>query len=144
MIGGKDRVNACDMCCRIRSKHSLLTAPVFFFDGCRRTGRYCEWKYRSTAEDGDAARTWADYKRTLKLECDSGQPGTFTWTPDEKTPDLVYYQCFTHYYLGWKILVTDPRQPDRALSEEPSGGGKAATAAAVLVVALGAIASRAA
>lgn len=113
-------------------------------DVSKGTGRYCEWKYRSTAEDGDAARTWADYKRTLKLECDSGQPGTFTWTPDEKTPDLVYYQCFTHYYLGWKILVTDPRQPDRALSEEPSGGGKAATAAAVLVVALGAIASRAA
>ena len=32
------------------------------------------------------------YTETLTLECDDGQPGTFTWTPDENTPDTVYYQ----------------------------------------------------
>lgn len=33
--------------------------------------------------------------------------GIITWTPDEATPDTVYYQCFTHRYLGWKINVHD-------------------------------------
>lgn len=30
-----------------------------------------------------------------------------TWRPDQDTPDTVYYQCFTHRYLGWKINVHD-------------------------------------
>lgn len=33
--------------------------------------------------------------------------GIITWTPDKNTPDTVYYQCFTHRYLGWKINVLD-------------------------------------
>jgi hypothetical protein len=39
-----------------------------------------------------------------------GAPGKavkFTWTPDEKTPDLVYYQCVVHQKLGWEIRVVD-------------------------------------
>ena len=31
----------------------------------------------------------------------------FTWTPDSNTPDTLYYQCFSHRYLGWKINVVD-------------------------------------
>ncbi len=40
----------------------------------------------------------------------SGAPGkatSFTWTPDEKTPGLVYYQCAVHQKLGWEIKVVD-------------------------------------
>jgi len=36
-----------------------------------------------------------------------GDPVTFTWTPDESTPDLVYYQCVVHQKLGWEIRVVD-------------------------------------
>jgi hypothetical protein len=36
-----------------------------------------------------------------------GSDNTFTWTPDDDTPDVVFYQCFTHRNLGWKIMVTD-------------------------------------
>lgn len=31
----------------------------------------------------------------------------FEWTPDENTPDELYYQCATHFFLGWKISVMD-------------------------------------
>lgn len=31
----------------------------------------------------------------------------FTWTPTEETPDELYYQCATHFFLGWKISVID-------------------------------------
>ncbi|KAJ3225282.1 hypothetical protein HDU81_008039 [Chytriomyces hyalinus] len=33
------------------------------------------------------------------------KPYQFTWTPDAKTPDSLYYQCYTHQKLGWKIQV---------------------------------------
>ena len=39
--------------------------------------------------------------------CTAGQPGILQWTPDRDTPDTVYYQCFTHRFLGWKIHVLD-------------------------------------
>ena len=41
------------------------------------------------------------------MKCEEGEPGIITWTPDHNTPDTVYYQCFTHRYLGWKINVVD-------------------------------------
>eukprot|EP00731_Ephydatia_muelleri_P026197 Em0018g297a len=34
--------------------------------------------------------------------------GVVIWTPDETTPDTVYYQCATHLNIGWKITVTNP------------------------------------
>uniref|UniRef100_A0A131YTZ5 Chitin-binding protein n=1 Tax=Rhipicephalus appendiculatus TaxID=34631 RepID=A0A131YTZ5_RHIAP len=78
------------------------------------TGRYCEWQHK-TVDMSDESDTWESFKQTLRLQCDSGQPGTFTWTPDKDTPRLVYYQCFTHYYLGWKIVVTDPEEAEQAM-----------------------------
>ena len=47
------------------------------------------------------------FQRSLTLDCQEGQPGIIQWTPDRNTPDLVYYQCYTHRYLGWKINVVD-------------------------------------
>ena len=37
----------------------------------------------------------------------AAKPGFFKWTPDAKTPDLVYYQCTVHQKLGWEIRVQD-------------------------------------
>ncbi|XP_037504740.1 protein Skeletor, isoforms B/C-like [Rhipicephalus sanguineus] len=68
----------------------------------------------------DESDTWESFKQTLRLQCDRGQPGTFTWTPDKDTPNLVYYQCFTHYYLGWKIVVTDPEEAEQAMESAAS------------------------
>ncbi|KAK8774760.1 hypothetical protein V5799_010708 [Amblyomma americanum] len=87
------------------------------------TGRYCEWTHK-TVDKSDESSTWEDFKQTLNLQCDVGQQGTFTWTPDKDTPDVVYYQCFTHYYLGWKIMVTDPDQPERGRGKDRMESGR--------------------
>ncbi|XP_022237923.1 protein Skeletor, isoforms B/C-like [Limulus polyphemus] len=68
-------------------------------------GRLCEWKHK-TVDMAAESSTFMDYKQTLNIFCDSGEPGEFIWTPDKNTPDLVYYQCYTHKNLGWKIHVT--------------------------------------
>lgn len=68
-------------------------------------GRYCEWKHK-TVDVADSVNSVEEYRNTLYLDCEVGDYATFTWTPDEKTPDVVYYQCFTHRNLGYKILVS--------------------------------------
>ena len=50
--------------------------------------------------------TFQDYFNTLNLTCDGTRitdAGVLVWTPDEDTPDIVYYQCATHVNLGWQI-----------------------------------------
>ncbi|XP_054714140.1 protein Skeletor, isoforms B/C-like [Uloborus diversus] len=69
-------------------------------------GRYCEWKHKSI-DKSEESETFEEFKNTLRLDCRDGHPGMFFWVPDENTPDLVYYQCFTHRNLGWKINVVD-------------------------------------
>lgn len=53
----------------------------------------------------------------MTLKCESGDPGFITWRPDHNTPDTVYYQCFTHRYLGWRINVLDRCDSGRQASE---------------------------
>lgn len=36
------------------------------------------------------------------------QGTTVTFTPGVSTPNLIYYQCGNHQYMGWKINVVDP------------------------------------
>ncbi|XP_051164567.1 protein Skeletor, isoforms B/C isoform X2 [Leptopilina boulardi] len=91
-------------------------AKVKIFAGVRRqrgtvrptgVGRLCNWVPDQNSPLADDFASFGAYQRTLALECDSGEPGIVQWTPDENTPDTVYYQCFTHRYLGWKIQVHD-------------------------------------
>lgn len=74
-------------------------------------GRLCEWKITPAThiEDVDGAySTFEEFQKTLLLDCETkGQPGMIRFTPDGKTPDLLYYQCYTHRYLGWKIRIVD-------------------------------------
>ncbi|XP_076241242.1 DM13 and DOMON_DOH domain-containing protein skeletor isoform X2 [Calliopsis andreniformis] len=70
-------------------------------------GRLCNWVPDQNQAPADEFASFGAYQRTLTLECDYGEPGLVEWTPDENTPDTVYYQCFTHRYLGWKINVHD-------------------------------------
>ncbi|XP_012063395.1 PREDICTED: protein Skeletor, isoforms B/C [Atta cephalotes] len=91
-------------------------AKVKIFAGVRRqrgkiiptgVGRLCNWVPDQNQPPADEFASFGAYQRTLTLECDQGEPGIVEWTPDENTPDTVYYQCFTHRYLGWKINVLD-------------------------------------
>lgn len=72
-------------------------------------GRYCEWEHRTVDKSADI-ETFEDYMQTLHLECEEGNPGVLNWTVPMDAPDLLYYQCFTHNNLGWKIHVVDPGQ----------------------------------
>ncbi|XP_049281488.1 protein Skeletor, isoforms B/C isoform X1 [Anopheles funestus] len=70
-------------------------------------GRICNWTPNSDGPPADEYPSFGAYQRSLSLKCDVGEPGIITWTPDADTPDTVYYQCFTHRYLGWRINVHD-------------------------------------
>ncbi|KAJ3643944.1 hypothetical protein Zmor_026624 [Zophobas morio] len=80
------------------------------------TGRLCHWTQQGDLE-ADDFESFGAYQRTLELKCDQGEPGVIQWTPDRNTPDTVYYQCFTHRYLGWKINVHDSCDEQTAASE---------------------------
>ncbi|XP_061391720.1 protein Skeletor, isoforms B/C-like [Musca vetustissima] len=70
-------------------------------------GRLCNWTPDVDGPPADDYQSFGAYQRTLSLKCDPGEPGVITWKPDRNTPDTVYYHCFTHRYLGWKIHVHD-------------------------------------
>ncbi|XP_055594127.1 protein Skeletor, isoforms B/C [Uranotaenia lowii] len=70
-------------------------------------GRSCYWTPNPDGPPADAYPSFGAYQRSLTLKCDPGEPGIITWTPDADTPDTVFYQCFTHRYLGWRINVHD-------------------------------------
>ncbi|KAG8175030.1 hypothetical protein JTE90_003214 [Oedothorax gibbosus] len=93
-------------------------------------GRMCEWKHKNI-DKSDESVSFEDYKTTLLLDCADGQPGTFYWTPDENTPDLVYYQCFTHRNLGWKIHVVDADAKVAGAMEHHSKDGDHSDASAL-------------
>ncbi|XP_053619492.1 protein Skeletor, isoforms B/C isoform X2 [Plodia interpunctella] len=73
-------------------------------------GRYCEWTHK-TIDQSSVSATFEDYMTTLQLECNTGEPAVLNWTVAHETPDLVYYQCYSHNNLGWKIHVVDPGTP---------------------------------
>lgn len=54
-------------------------------------GRYCEWQHLAVDKSLET-ETFEDYKKTLKLECENGEPAVLNWTVSMDTPDLVYYQ----------------------------------------------------
>ncbi|XP_037092885.1 protein Skeletor, isoforms B/C-like [Pollicipes pollicipes] len=70
-------------------------------------GRLCEWLQSAEGQSAGTLGSFGAFQRTLQLDCEEGQPGILQWTPDRHTPDTVYYQCFTHRFLGWKINVLD-------------------------------------
>ncbi|XP_018334814.1 uncharacterized protein LOC108743722 [Agrilus planipennis] len=70
------------------------------------TGRLCHWTYKGDL-DSDDYPSFGAFQRNLELKCEQGEPGFVQWTPTKMTPDTVYYQCFSHRYLGWKINVLD-------------------------------------
>ncbi|KAK9502078.1 hypothetical protein O3M35_012681 [Rhynocoris fuscipes] len=78
-------------------------------------GRLCNWTPDPDQPMADEFASFGAYQRTLTLVCDHGEPAVVQWTPDKDTPDTVYYQCFLHRYLGWKIHVLDrcDLPPDR-------------------------------
>ncbi len=60
-------------------------------------GRLCEYEESAAATTirEECSMGVEDYLREVTSRepiCQSGSPGTFTWTPDFDTPNEVYYQ----------------------------------------------------
>lgn len=88
-------------------------------------GRLCEWKITPATNVNDIDGTYSTFKQfqsTLLLDCDTKhRPGMFQFTPDRSTPDTIYYQCYTHRYLGWRITIVDNCDADKSSSRlQPS------------------------
>ena len=75
-------------------------------------GRYCS--HEETASSGavaeDCDKNLQDYLDTLTVTCEGedSEAAILTWTPDENTPDVVYYQvgskrknayCYSQLFL---------------------------------------------
>lgn len=116
-----------------QSRQTIYAGVKFEEDGYPRptaAGRYCEWQHITVDKSNDI-ETFEEYKKTLKLECEPGEPDYLNWTVSFDTPNLVYYQvrkfiveqfiinllkknffshfkCYTHNNLGWKIHVVNP------------------------------------
>ena len=44
----------------------------------------------------------------MRLECsEEGTAAVLTVTPNITWPDVVYYNSFTHPYMGWRINIVD-------------------------------------
>lgn len=69
-------------------------------------GRMCEYKLPQDMRSEDF-ESFEAFQENLELKCDRGKAGKITFRPDDSTPDLLYYQCYTHRHLGWKIHVVD-------------------------------------
>ena len=90
--------------------------------------------YVSTDATDQAALsgTYREFFETLNTSCkektaivDNG--ATFTFTPNETTPDLLYYHCVTHRNLGWKIMVVDAGDTSPVAAPTPTSPTSAGT-----------------
>lgn len=83
-------------------------------------GRYCEWTHKSIDKSSEK-ETFQEFLETLRLECEPGSPAILNWTVPLDTPDLLYYQCYTHTNLGWKIQVVNPGYNSQQNGDDTSG-----------------------
>ena len=72
-------------------------------------GRYCA--YEETAQSKsiamDCNSSLQDYLDTLSVSCqgDESEAAILTWTPNENTPDVVYYQVRNSYILIIDMII---------------------------------------
>ena len=90
----------------------ILAGVEFTRRGVPRTtasGRLCLWKHRDGADRrlDDNFMTFERYRNSLRLDCEQGEAAVLEVTPNVTWPDVVYYNSYTHPYMGWKINVVD-------------------------------------
>jgi hypothetical protein len=88
-------------------------------------GRLCVWSETIDDINPDKIDTYKDYFNGLQLKCGKGPAGILRWTPDEKTPNTVYYQVSA--FFKWSVnnhgsIATELHQLQYGLSN--NGGGQ--------------------
>ncbi|KAL7580500.1 hypothetical protein ACA910_003630 [Epithemia clementina (nom. ined.)] len=74
-------------------------------------GSLCLYKENGNSKE-EAAKSFQAYFQSLNNSCASNTSVTdgakvLEFTPNDDTPDLLYYQCTTHSNMGWEIHVID-------------------------------------
>jgi len=90
-------------------------------DPSQTAGRRCLWAQKNPNDDPDKYENFADYRHTLKLICDEQSTSAiFQFTPTKEMPDVIYFQSYSNYNMGWKIHVVDDLPDDlEDFEEEP-------------------------
>lgn len=86
-------------------------------------GRLCAWRipagnssreigsrrkyFDKRRADTNRFQTFVQYRNVLEYQCEPGNAALLQWTPNASTPDIVYYQSYTHANMGNKIVVVD-------------------------------------
>uniref|UniRef100_A0A914YE09 DM13 domain-containing protein n=1 Tax=Panagrolaimus superbus TaxID=310955 RepID=A0A914YE09_9BILA len=85
------------------------------------TGNLCMWIQQNVDDNPDSYNSFAEYRKTLKLKCDENiPPAVFMFTPNASTPDVIYYQSYSNYNMGYKIHIVDDLPEDlEDFVEEP-------------------------
>ena len=83
----------------------------------------CRFETTSATTQDVELGAFEDYYDTLDTACVGNQElsaaaAVIEFTPDENTPDIVYYQCVTHRNLGYKIIIIDA--DDESLTMSPT------------------------
>lgn len=74
-------------------------------------------RYETTSDSAAAELlSFDEYAETIDMSCAddewlTNRAGIIEFTPDAWTPDIIYYQCVTHFNLGFKIRVIDEDAP---------------------------------
>ena len=68
---------------------------IINYDTAHTVGPLCEFSDTSQSEGiRQSCGPYDDYISNLSYMCQEGDPGELIWTPDDNTPDLVYYQVY--------------------------------------------------
>ena len=73
-------------------------------------GRLCTWTHQDQADRrlDYSFETFERFRNSLRLECaEGGNDAVLTVTPNITWPDVVYYNSYTHPYMGWRINIVD-------------------------------------
>lgn len=57
-------------------------------------GRYCEYMHNRSDQSANS-NTFEEFKKTLHLECEQGEPAELVWHVAGDTPNEVYYQVIS-------------------------------------------------
>ena len=74
------------------------------------SGRLCTWTHTQNADRrlDYTFETFERFRNSLRLECaEDGNAAVLTVTPNDTWPDVVYYNSYTHPYMGWRINIVD-------------------------------------
>ena len=62
-------------------------------------GPLCELSETGESESiRQTCKSYEEYISSLNSTCQAGEPGRLIWTPDDDTPNLVYYQVCVHVH----------------------------------------------